>query len=210
MQIAIIDKIFTLLQQSNNSPTTELQYTNNFTLLLAIILSAQTTDVAVNKACRDLFIKYDTPETILQLGVEGLKAYIKTIGLYNNKAKNIILLCEILLKNHQGQIPNTFEELIKLPGVGRKTANVFLNCAFGYPTIAVDTHVFRVSKRIGFSKASTPEAVEKDLLSVIPYQWRQFAHHWLILHGRYVCTAKKPKCSICSLQKYCEYYNNSR
>ncbi len=208
MQAKIIDKIFALFQQYNKHPKTELEYTNNFTLLVAVILSAQATDISVNKATKELFQYYDTPEKMLELGVEGLKNYTKTIGLYNTKSANIIALCQILINQYNSQIPDSFEQLITLPGVGRKTANVVLNCCFNKPTIAVDTHVFRVSKRLGIAKENTPEKVEKELLKKIPIRWLKYAHHWLILHGRYICKAKKPNCNICKVAKYCEYYKN--
>lgn len=206
MQVAIIDQIFEILQSHNPSPKTELEYNNNFTLLVAVILSAQATDISVNKATKELFKICNTPEKILKLGEEGLKPYIKTIGLYNAKAKNIIALCQVLINNHTSLVPDNFDDLIKLPGVGRKTANVVLNCAFGHHTMAVDTHVFRVSKRLGFAKGMTPEAVELELLQNIPERWLKFAHHWLILHGRYICKAKRPDCTNCPVNQYCEYY----
>lgn len=207
MQVAIINKIFEILQQNNPIPRTELVYHNNFTALIAIILSAQATDVSVNKATKVLFSQADTPEKMLKLGVEGLKSYIKTIGLFNVKANNIINLCAELLANHNSEVPSQFEELIKLPGVGRKTANVLLNCVFGQPTMAVDTHVFRVARRLGLTTATTPHKVEVELLTNIPNKWLQFAHHWLILHGRYICKARKPACPTCPINKFCEYYN---
>lgn len=205
MQPEIVDGIFRTLRNNNPNPKTELEYTNNFTLLVAVILSAQATDISVNKATKHLFPGYDTPESLLKLGLEGLKKYIKTIGLYNTKANNIIGLCQELITKYNSTVPDTFEELITLPGVGRKTANVLLNCAFGLPTMAVDTHVFRVSKRLGLSKGSTPIEVEKELLLTIPTKYLKDAHHLLILHGRYICIAKKPKCEICPINKYCEY-----
>ncbi|MDA9163663.1 endonuclease III [Rickettsiaceae bacterium] len=201
-----IDDIFNIWRGDNPEPVTELEYGNHFTLTVAVVLSAQATDVSVNKATKALFVDYDTPEGILALGEDGLKKYIKTIGLYNSKAKNIIALCRILIDNYNSQIPNEFDELIKLPGVGRKTANVVLNCAFGKPTMAVDTHVFRVANRIGFSDGKTPEKVEKDLLELIPEKWLTHGHHWLILHGRYVCKARKPLCEECNISDYCNYY----
>lgn len=202
-----INRIFQIFSNQNPHPETELEYSNNFTLAVAVILSAQATDVAVNKATKNLFINYDNPQKILTLGEDGLKAYIKTVGLYNSKAKNIIALCKILIDKYNSEIPGTFDQLVELPGIGRKTANVILNCAFGKLTMAVDTHVYRVSHRIGLSTGKTPEKVEKDLLKNIPSKWMQHAHHWLILHGRYTCKARKPLCEECAITKYCEYYN---
>ena len=202
-----IEKIFQIYSKNNPNPTTELKFTNNFTLAIAVILSAQATDISVNKATKSFFKTYDTPEKILDLGEDGLKTYIKTIGLYNSKAKNIIALCKILIDKYNSKIPEKFDKLIKLPGIGRKTANVILNCAFGKPTMAVDTHVFRVSHRIGLSTGKTPEKVEQDLLKKIPLKWQNHAHHWLILHGRYTCKARKPLCMECKIREYCKYYN---
>ncbi|MFY9590329.1 endonuclease III [Rickettsia endosymbiont of Halotydeus destructor] len=201
-----VDKIFQILSDNNENPKTELEYKNEFTLLVAVILSAQATDISVNLATKSLFEIYDTPEKILQLGEERLKQYIKSIGLFNTKAKNIISLCRILIDNYNSRVPNNFEELIKLPGVGRKTANVILNCLFQQPTIAVDTHVFRVARRLGLAKSESPEKVEAELLQIISKKWLNHAHHWLILHGRYICKARKPDCAICPLTEYCEYY----
>lgn len=201
-----INKIFQIFSNQNPNPETELEYSNNFTLAIAVILSAQSTDVSVNKATKHLFIDYDTPQKILTLGENGLKDYIRTIGLYNAKAKNIIALCKVLIDKYNSEIPETFDQLVKLPGIGRKTANVILNCAFGKLTMAVDTHVYRVSHRIGLSTGKTPEKVEKDLLKNIPPKWMQHAHHWLILHGRYTCKARKPLCEKCAITKYCKYY----
>ncbi len=200
-----IQKIFLKFNSANPAPKTELEYTNNFTLAVAVILSAQATDVSVNKATPELFKKFNTPEKLLSLGEEGLKIYIKSIGLFNSKAKNIISLCEILIKEYNSEIPEDFDKLVNLPGIGRKTANVILACAFGHHTIAVDTHVFRVAKRLGLSNASTPEKVEKDLLKNIPCEYLPHAHHWLILHGRYVCKARKPLCDICQIKDHCQY-----
>ena len=208
MQAKIVNKIFETLSQNNENPKTELIYKNDFTLLVAVVLSAQATDVSVNLATKSLFEIYDIPEKILELGEEGLKKHIKSIGLFNSKAKNIIALCQILISNYDSKVPNSFEELVKLPGVGRKTANVVLNCLFGLPTMAVDTHVFRVAKRIGLAKGNTPEAVEKELLQIIDVKWLSHAHHWLILHGRYICKARKPDCEICPIREYCDYYTN--
>lgn len=206
MQAQIIDKIFAILLNNNPKPQTELVYKNDFTLLVAVILSAQATDISVNLATKSLFAIYDAPEKMLQLGETGLKDYIKSIGLFNSKAKNIIALCNMLIRDYSSKVPDNFAELIKLPGVGRKTANVVLNCLFGKPTMAVDTHVFRVSKRLGLAKGNTPEGVEKELLQVIMKKWLRYAHHLLILHVRYICKPRKPDCLICPISKYCEYY----
>lgn len=197
------DKIFAILSGLNPHPETELHYTNHFTLLVAVVLSAQATDAGVNKATPALFAMADTPEKMAALGVERLEAYIKTIGLYKAKAKNIIALSRMLVEEYGSQVPDNHEDLMRLPGVGRKTANVILNCAFGQPTMAVDTHVFRLAHRLGFSRGKTPEAVEQDLLKLIPPIWMQHAHHWLILHGRYVCKARTPKCAECAIADYC-------
>ena len=192
MNSKTINQIIQIFSNNNPTPKTELEFTNNFTLSVAVILSAQATDISVNKATKNFFPSYDTPEKILSLGEDGLKKYIKTIGLYNSKAKNVIALCEILIDKYNSDIPSEFDELIKLPGIGRKTANVILNCAFGKPTMAVDTHVHRVSNRIGFSNGNTPEKVERDLLKKIPNKWLNHGHHMLNLHGRYTCKARKP------------------
>ncbi len=200
-----IKKIFATLAALNPNPQTELEYTNDYTLLVAIVLSAQATDVGVNKATKALFSRIDTPQKMLKLGEEGLKGYIKTIGLFNAKAKNVIALSQMLVEEFGGKIPETREELQKLPGVGRKTANVWLNCARGKPTIAVDTHVFRVANRLGLVKTTTPEATELALLKVVPVEYGQHAHHWLILHGRYICKARKPECWHCPVSQWCEY-----
>jgi endonuclease-3 len=200
-----IDKLFERFQETSPSPTTELHYHTPFELLVAVILSAQATDVSVNKATAKLFPHANTPRAIFDLQEEGLKKYIKTIGLYNAKAKNIIKTCQILIEKHHSKVPSTREALEALPGVGRKTANVILNTAFGEHTIAVDTHIFRVANRIGLSKGKTPLAVEKDLMKVIPKKYQKDAHHWLILHGRYVCQARKPKCQECLIADLCEY-----
>jgi endonuclease-3 len=202
-----IDQIFSILSKQNPHPKTELEYKNNYTLLVAVVLSAQSTDVGVNKATKKLFAIADTPEKMLELGEDNLKKYINTIGLYNNKAKNVIALSKILIENYNSEVPENLEILQSLPGVGRKTANVVLNCAFGHPTIAVDTHVFRVSNRIGLVNEKDVFKTENSLLKTIPKQWQQHAHHWLILHGRYICTAKKPKCEICPVSQYCQFYH---
>ncbi|MCS5710960.1 endonuclease III [Candidatus Berkiella aquae] len=199
------EAIFKRFAKVDPTPTTELNYQSDFELLIAVILSAQATDVSVNKATGPLFAKANTPEKILKLGEEGLKKYIKTIGLYNAKAQNIIKTCQILIDKHHSKIPQTREALEALPGVGRKTANVILNTAFGHHTIAIDTHIFRVANRIGLAKGKTPLEVEKQLLKTIPLAYHQHAHHWLILHGRYICVARKPKCGECLINDLCEY-----
>ncbi len=199
----IIQEMFSRLQAQTPKPSTELVYNSPFELLIAVILSAQATDVSVNKATAKLYQVANTPQAILDLGLEALKTYIKTIGLYNTKAANIIKTCEILVTQHQGQVPNNRESLEALAGVGRKTANVVLNTAFGQPTIAVDTHIFRVANRLGLAKSSTVDGVEKQLLACIPDEFKLDAHHWLILHGRYVCTARKPQCQSCLLADLC-------
>ena len=198
-------EIYTRLRAANPHPTTELRYQTPFELLVAVILSAQATDVGVNKATAKLYPVANTPSDILALGVDGLKTYIRTIGLFNSKAENIIKTCRILLEQHDGEVPRTREALEALPGVGRKTANVILNTAFGEPTIAVDTHIFRVSNRTGLAKGKTPLEVEKRLLKFTADEFKQDAHHWLILHGRYVCKARKPDCPACSIKDLCEY-----
>ena len=193
------------LRQENPTPTTELEYDNPFQLLIAVILSAQSTDVGVNKATRKLFPVAGTPKAIAALEVDGLKPYIKTIGLFNSKAENIIKTCNRLLTEHAGEVPTTREALEDLPGVGRKTANVVLNAAFGEPTMAVDTHIFRVSNRTRFAPGKNVLQVEKKLLKVIPDEFIRDAHHWFILHGRYTCTARSPKCAACTVFDLCEY-----
>lgn len=200
-----IKQIFQRFRQENPKPTTELKYRSPFELLIAVILSAQATDVSVNKATEKLFAVADTPEKIVALGEDDLKKYIKTIGLFNSKAKNIIKTCEILVTQYAGQIPNTRTALENLPGVGRKTANVVLNTAFGHATLAVDTHIFRVANRLKLVKAKTPLETEKQLLQKIPKEFLYDAHHWLILHGRYTCTARKPKCHQCLIADLCEF-----
>lgn len=198
-------EIFARLQQQNPHPTTELHYQTPFELLIAVMLSAQATDVSVNKATAKLFPVANTPQAMLDLGLDKLKEYIKTIGLYNAKAQNVLKTCEILIHHYGSEVPNQREALESLPGVGRKTANVVLNTAFGQPTMAVDTHIFRVANRIGLSKGKTPLAVEMDLVKTIPQEFLKDAHHWLILHGRYVCTARKPHCAECIIRDLCEY-----
>ncbi len=197
--------IYRVLRDKMPAPTTELNYASNFELLIAVILSAQATDIGVNKATDKLYPVANTPAAILKLGVSGLKQYIRTIGLYNSKAENIIKTCRILIEQHDGVVPNTREALEALPGVGRKTANVILNTAFGEPTIAVDTHIFRVSNRTGLAKGKTPLEVEKRLLKMTPDEFKLDAHHWLILHGRYVCKARKPLCFECPIIEWCEF-----
>ena len=199
------NQLFAVLAEANPIPKTELDYTNEFTLLVAIVLSAQATDVGVNKATSTLFKVVDTPAKMAVLGEEKLKDYIKTIGLFNSKAKNVIALSKMLLEEFDGEVPRTREELQRLPGVGRKTANVWLNCALGEPTIAVDTHVQRVSNRIGLVDTPDPLKTELALEKAVPKQWKQHAHHWLILHGRYVCKARKPLCGKCSIIRWCRY-----
>lgn len=198
-------EIFKRFSEANPEPKTELVYHSPFELLISVILSAQATDVSVNKATEKLYKIANTPKALLNLGENGLKEYIKTIGLFNSKASNIIKTCQLLLERFNGQVPDVREDLESLPGVGRKTANVILNTAFGYDTVAVDTHIFRVSNRTGLAKGPTPNAVEKILLKVIPNQYRKDAHHWLILHGRYTCRARKPLCPLCNIRDLCEY-----
>jgi endonuclease-3 len=198
-------EIYRRLRAANLHPTTELNYENPFQLLIAVILSAQATDVGVNKAAKPLFAFAKTPEAIQDLGEDGLKSYIKTIGLFNSKARNVMKTCRLLIDEHGSEVPHTREELEALPGVGRKTANVVLNTAFGEPTIAVDTHIFRVSNRTKLAPGKTPLEVEKKLLKFTPDQFKLDAHHWLILHGRYVCKARKPDCPACPILDLCEY-----
>ena len=205
MKKADISEFFRRLEENNPEPEGELNYVNPFTLLVAVVLSAQATDVGVNKATGPLFAVADTPEKILDLGEEDLRDYIKTIGLYKTKAKNVIKLCEALIHDHDGEVPQTREELEKLAGVGRKTANVVLNIAFGQPTIAVDTHLFRVGNRTGLASGKTPLEVEKKLEKRIPKEFLRHAHHWLILHGRYICKARKPECYRCIVADLCAF-----
>ncbi|MBI1835030.1 MAG: endonuclease III [Burkholderiales bacterium] len=197
--------IFKRLRAQNPHPTTELIYTSPFELLIAVLLSAQATDVSVNKATRRLYPVANTPQALLELGEEGLIPYIQTIGLYRTKAKNTIATCHILVEQHQGQVPRTRADLEALPGVGRKTANVVLNTAFGEPTIAVDTHIFRVSNRTGIAPGKNVEIVEEKLLKYVPNEFKLDAHHWLILHGRYTCTARAPKCWNCMIADLCDF-----
>jgi endonuclease III len=198
-------EIFNRLRIANPHPTTELEYQTPFQLLIAVLLSAQATDVSVNKATRKLYPAAGTPKKILALGVDGLMPYIQTIGLYRTKAKNVIETCRILLEEHNGEVPRTREELEALPGVGRKTANVVMNTAFGEPTIAVDTHIFRVSNRTGIAPGKNVDIVEQKLMKFVAPEFRQDAHHWLILHGRYTCIARAPKCWNCIIADLCEY-----
>jgi endonuclease III len=201
--------MFERLRETNPAPRTELHYRSPFELLVAVILSAQATDKSVNKATAHLFRAANTPAAILALGVDGLSPYIKSIGLYNSKAKNIIATCRLLAEHHGGAVPRTREELERLPGVGRKTANVILNTAFGEATIAVDTHIFRVANRTGLAPGKTVRAVEDKLLKSVPLEFRHDAHHWLILHGRYVCKARNPACPACHIADLCEYRHKS-
>lgn len=198
-------EIFTRLQADNPKPTTELNFNSNFELLIAVLLSAQATDVGVNKATAKLYPVANTPQAILDLGLEGLKNYIKTIGLFNSKADNTIKTCQILVDKHNGEVPNNRESLEALPGVGRKTANVVLNTAFGEPTIAVDTHIFRVSNRTKIAHGKNVDEVEKRLIRLVPDEFKLDAHHWLILLGRYTCIARKPRCGSCLIEDLCEY-----
>ena len=204
-----IEPFFQTLQQVNPHPQTELEYTSVFELLCAVLMSAQATDVSVNKVTRVLFKVANTPEKLFKLGLPRLEEYIKTIGLYKSKAKHLILTSKILIDQFNSQVPKTREELESLPGVGRKTANVVLNCAFNEPTIAVDTHIFRVSNRVGLAKGKTPLEVEKGLLKRIPIHYQLHAHHWLILHGRYVCKARSPLCHECGVSSYCDHGKKS-
>ena len=197
--------LFERFKSENPVPKTELIATNNYTLLVSVVLSAQATDKSVNKATESLYQKVDTPQKMLELGEEGLIGYIKSIGLYKNKAKNVIALSKILIEKFNSEIPKTREDLMSLPGVGRKTANVILNVVYGEKTMPVDTHLLRISPRIGLSFGITPESIERDLLKIIPDEYMQHAHHWLILHGRYVCTARNPKCSECLISDICQH-----
>jgi endonuclease-3 len=202
---AQIDRFFATLQAANPQPASELEYTSVFELLTAVLLSAQATDVGVNKATRRLFPVANTPRQILALGLERLEGHIKTIGLYRSKARHLMQTCAILVERHGGEVPRTRSELEALPGVGRKTANVVLNVAFGEPTMAVDTHIFRVGNRTGLAPGKTPLAVEQQLLRRVPERYLKHAHHWLILHGRYVCLARKPRCWECAVADCCDF-----
>ncbi len=205
MKPQAVEEFYRRLAAQRPEPQTELQYTNPYTLLCAVVMSAQATDIGVNRATKALFAAVDTPEKMLALGEAALKDHIKTIGLFNTKAKNVIALSRLLLERHGGDVPRTHAELQALPGVGRKTANVVLNVAFGEETIAVDTHIFRVSNRTGLAPGKTPDAVEQKLLKVTPAKYRRHAHHWLILHGRYACKAPKPNCPECAVLDLCAY-----
>lgn len=205
MTSAEIATFFERLRLQTPEPKSDLHYTNAYTLLVAVVLSAQATDVGVNRATADLFPTVDTPEAMVDLGLEGLRAHVKTIGLYNTKAANVIKLSEILIRDHGSQVPDTREALIQLPGVGRKTANVVLNVIFGQKTMAVDTHIFRISNRTGLAPGKTVDAVEKALLRRVPDRFMEYAHHWLILQGRYVCKARKPDCVGCTVVDLCHF-----
>ena len=198
-------QILTILRDDNPHPETELDFSSPFELLVAVTLSAQSTDVGVNKATRVLFPIANTPQAIVDLGIDGLASYIKTLGLYNSKAKNVHKACQMLVDLHDGEVPENREALEALPGVGRKTANVVLNVAFGWPTIAVDTHIYRVANRTKFAMGKNVDQVEEKLIKVIPKEFKVDAHHWLILHGRYICTARKPRCGACIIEEQCEF-----
>lgn len=210
MKRADIEPFFATLKAANPQPNTELEYTSVFELLAAVLLSAQATDVGVNKATRRLFVVANTPQAILDLGLAGLEGYIKTIGLYRSKARHLIETCRLLVKRHGGEVPRSREALEALPGVGRKTANVVLNVAFGEPTMAVDTHIFRVGNRTGLAPGKTPYEVEMQLLRRVPPHYLVDAHHWLILHGRYVCTARKPLCFKCAVSAQCSFRGKTK
>ena len=210
MSTAQIETFFSILRAANPQPVTELEYTSVFELLTAVLLSAQATDVGVNKATRRIFPIANTPRKILALGLDGLESNIKTIGLYHSKAKHLLQTCQILIERHNGQVPRNRMDLEALPGVGRKTTNVILNSAFGEPTMAVDTHIFRLGNRTGLAAGKTPLAVEMALLKRIPKEFLVDAHHWLILHGRYVCTARSPNCSACSVSSVCQFSEKIR
>jgi endonuclease III len=205
MKPEIAEEIFARLKKANPAPKGELSYINPYTLLVAVVLSAQATDIGVNRATKDLFPVVDTPEKMVALGEAGLKRYIKTIGLFNTKAKNVIALSKLLIEKHGGEVPRNREALEELPGVGRKTANVVLNIAFGEHTLAVDTHVFRVSNRLKLAPGKTPREVEDKLMKVVPKKYMDHAHHWLILFGRYICLARNPKCPVCVLNDLCPF-----
>lgn len=209
MNKAKINKIFEIFSSRDPEPKTELEFENDYTLLTAVVLSAQSTDVQVNKATKKLFEKVKDPAKMVKLGEVKLKKYINTIGLFNSKAKNVINMSKILLEKYDGKVPVDFDKLVALPGVGRKTANVFLNCAYGYPVIGVDTHVFRVANRLGIVKEKDVLKTELALPKKIPKEWLVHAHHWMILHGRYVCKARKPECSKCDVRELCEFKEKS-
>ena len=202
-------ELFERLKRANPAPATELRYSTPFELLVAVILSAQSTDKGVNKATEKLFKVANTPRAILDLGLRGLKRYTKTIGLYNTKSANILKTCRLLIDHHRGRVPDNREALEALPGVGRKTANVILNTAFGHPTIGVDTHIFRLANRTGLAPGKNVRIVEEKLQKVVPHSFKKDAHHWLILHGRYVCTARRPRCGACVIYDLCEYRDKS-
>ena len=202
---AEVEEFFSRFEAANPKPRSELEYKDPYTLLVAVVLSAQTTDKGVNKATARIFPKIDSPEKMLRFGEDNLREAIKTIGLYRNKARNVIALSKALVENHEGEVPKDREQLEQLPGVGRKTANVVLNVAFGFPTIAVDTHIFRVANRTGLALGKTPREVEDGLEKIVPAKFKQYAHHWLILHGRYVCVARKPNCPSCLVADLCGY-----
>lgn len=204
----IVSQIFSILSRERPNPKIELDYTNPYTLLIAVILSARATDKGVNKATIALFEVIETPEDMVKLGEEGLQKYIKTIGLYRSKGRNIIKMSKMLIERFDSQVPATFEELVQLPGVGRKSANVMLSNVYGQATVAVDTHVFRVSNRLGLCNTKTPHDTEKALLKAIPKKWLPKAHHWLVLHGRYVCKSQRPACQKCSINHFCNFYAN--
>lgn len=210
MEAARVKRIFQTLEKANPNPKLELNYNSPFELLVAVVLSARSTDKSVNNATEKLFAVANTPQKMLSLGLSELKKYIRTIGLYNNKASNLIKTCQILIDQYNGRIPNAREELEELPGVGRKSANVILSTAFGQPVIAVDTHIFRVANRTGLAKGKTVTAVEEELEQIIPQKFKLKAHLWLLLHGRYICTARNPKCSICPIRQYCDYLRSLR
>ncbi len=210
MKPAAIEEFFRRLSAANPEPRSELEYVNPYTLLVAVVLSAQATDIGVNKATGPLFRRVTTPQAMLDLGEEGLRGYIRTIGLFNTKAKNVIKLSEILVAEHGGAVPRDREALERLPGVGRKTANVVLNVAFGEETMAVDTHIFRLGNRTGMAPGKTPDAVERRLLEVVPKPYRRHAHHWLILHGRYVCKARRPDCPACVVNDLCAFKDKTK
>lgn len=205
MKLADVEECFRLLAESLPDPKTELEYENAYTLLVAVVLSAQATDVGVNKATKGLFAAASSPAAMVELGIDGISRHIRTIGLFNTKARNVHRLSEILVERHDGQVPEDRQALEALPGVGRKTANVVLNEAFGHPTIAVDTHIFRVGNRTGLAPGGNVDAVERELLRRVPDRWKKGAHHWLILHGRYVCKARKPDCHGCRINRLCMY-----
>lgn len=205
MKKADVVEFFTRLRDLNPAPKSDLEYSNDYTLLVAVTLSAQATDIGVNKATKELFKKVTHPQQMLELGIDALINHIKTIGLYNSKAKNVMKMAEILMQDYGGKVPETREELEKLPGVGRKTANVVLNIAFGQPTCAVDTHIYRVSNRTGLAPGKTVLAVENKLMKVVPDEFMLHCHHWLILHGRYICKARKPECGLCPVIDLCKF-----